>query len=168
MSQSPVQTHPSSSSSSNFQAIFHDSWKAYEQKTKKNILAHPLTSQLQSCNSPTDVLAVLYDQVTGFDPSRHSRGEDKFTKWLGPTVNVLYALATTLSEGVGLVFSPAKVIFAGAGVLLFKEFLTSDRLTDLDGDIPSSYIPRACLHTHRTSLPGYLPLLGRRFWAVGV
>ncbi|KAI0293184.1 hypothetical protein B0F90DRAFT_1764101, partial [Multifurca ochricompacta] len=38
--------------------------------------------------------------------------------WLYPTVNVLYALSATLSEGVGLVFSPAKVVFAGIGILL--------------------------------------------------
>ncbi|KAF8486910.1 hypothetical protein DFH94DRAFT_796961 [Russula ochroleuca] len=33
-------------------------------------------------------------------------------------VNVLYALSGTLGEGVGLVFSPAKVIFAGIGIPL--------------------------------------------------
>ncbi|KAF8492977.1 hypothetical protein F5888DRAFT_857450 [Russula emetica] len=40
------------------------------------------------------------------------------TKWLDPTVNVLYAFTEALGEGVGLVFSPAKAIFVGVGVLL--------------------------------------------------
>ncbi|KAH8977529.1 hypothetical protein EDB92DRAFT_2119889 [Lactarius akahatsu] len=145
MSQSRAQTHPvldlaSITSSSNFQAIFCDSWKEYEQKTKKNLLVHPLTSRLQSCNSPTDILAVLYDQVPGFDPSR--RTEDRFTKLLGPTVNVLYAFATTLNEGVGLVFSPAKVIFAGAGVLLLaaKDAVASrEALIDMFEQIESFF-----------------------------
>ncbi|KAH9165684.1 hypothetical protein EDB89DRAFT_2133058 [Lactarius sanguifluus] len=146
MSQSRAQTHPAldpastTSSSSNFQAIFCDSWKEYEQKTKKNLLAHPLTSRLQSCNSPTDILAVLYDQVPGFDPSR--RTEDRFTKWLGPTVNVLYAFAMTLNEGVGLVFSPAKVIFAGAGILLLaaKDAVASrEALIDMFEQIESFF-----------------------------
>ncbi|KAI9433551.1 hypothetical protein H4582DRAFT_987135, partial [Lactarius indigo] len=46
------------------------------------------------------------------------RDDERLTKWLNPTVNVLYAFSATLGEGVGLVFSPARVIFAGIGVLL--------------------------------------------------
>jgi len=33
-------------------------------------------------------------------------------------VSVLYAFSATLGEGIGMVSSPAKVIFAGIGVLL--------------------------------------------------
>ncbi|KAI0284495.1 hypothetical protein BC826DRAFT_1055924, partial [Russula brevipes] len=40
------------------------------------------------------------------------------TRWLDPTVNVLYAFSETLGEGVGLVFSPAKVFSVGACVLI--------------------------------------------------
>ncbi|KAH8986122.1 hypothetical protein EDB92DRAFT_1287444 [Lactarius akahatsu] len=110
------QTPSSASSSSDFQAIFHASMKEYEKKTKKELLTHPLMAQLQICNSPTDILAVLRTQVQQFEQSTST--DNKLTKWLNPTVNVLYAFSTALGEGVGLVFSPAKVIFAGAGVLL--------------------------------------------------
>ncbi|KAH9070650.1 hypothetical protein EDB83DRAFT_2550827, partial [Lactarius deliciosus] len=110
------QTPSTASSSSNFQAIFYTSMKEYEKKTKKELLTHPLMAQLQTCNSPTDILAVLHTQVQQFEQS--TSGDDKLTKWLNPTVNVLYAFSSALGEGVGLVFSPAKVIFAGAGVLL--------------------------------------------------
>ncbi|KAH9059109.1 hypothetical protein EDB87DRAFT_829598 [Lactarius vividus] len=110
------QIAPSASCSYNFQAIFYASFKAYEEKTKKDLLVHPLMAQLQTCNSPTDILAVLRTQAQHFEST--TRDDDKLTKWLNPTVNVLYAFSAALGEGVGLLFSPAKVIFAGAGVLL--------------------------------------------------
>jgi hypothetical protein len=88
-------------STSNFQAVFYASLKAYEEKTKKDLLAHPLTTQLQTCNSPTDILAVLRNQVQQFEQS--TRDDDKLTKWLNPTVNVLYAFSSVLGAGVGLV-----------------------------------------------------------------
>ena len=88
-------------STSNLQAVLYASLKAYEDKTKKDLLAHPLTAQLQSCNSPTDILAVLCNQVQNFEQS--TRGNEKLTKWLNPTVNVLYAFSSALGAGVGLV-----------------------------------------------------------------
>ena len=54
--------------------------------TKKDLLAHPLVSQLQSCESTTDILAILRDQVQEFE--KNSFGDERLTKWLGPTVNV--------------------------------------------------------------------------------
>ncbi|KAH9012678.1 hypothetical protein EDB84DRAFT_1680644 [Lactarius hengduanensis] len=105
-----------STSSSNFQSIFNAALKAYEKKTKKDLLAHPLAAQLQSCNSPADILVVLQDKVKEFDESRSA--DERLSRWLNPTIEVLYAFSATLGEGVGLIFSPAKVIFAGAGVLL--------------------------------------------------
>ncbi|KAI9432271.1 hypothetical protein H4582DRAFT_1117051 [Lactarius indigo] len=110
------QVPPAASSSSDFQAIFYAPPKSYEKKTKKDLLAHPLSAQLQTCNSPANILAVLRGQVQQFEQSTY--GDDKLTKWLNPTVNALYTFSAMLGEGVGLVFSPAKVNFAGAGVLL--------------------------------------------------
>ncbi|KAF8257564.1 hypothetical protein EI94DRAFT_1277185 [Lactarius quietus] len=75
--------------------------KEYEKKTKKDLLTHPLMAQLQTCNSPTDILAVLRTQVQQFEQSTPS--DDKITRWLNPTVNVLYAFAGVLGAGVGLV-----------------------------------------------------------------
>ncbi|KAI9459503.1 ankyrin repeat-containing domain protein [Lactarius psammicola] len=45
------------SPSSNFQLIFGAALKAYERRTKTDLLAHPLASQLQACNSPGSILA---------------------------------------------------------------------------------------------------------------
>jgi len=94
-------SHSSNASSSNFQLILNNALKAYKKRTKKDLLAHPLATQLQSCNSPTAVLALLQQQVLGSDLSRS--GDDRWTKWLDPTVNVLFALSVTVGEAVGLV-----------------------------------------------------------------
>ena len=86
--------------SSNFQAIFNASMKEYEKRTKKDLLADPLMAQLQNCNSPTDILAVLCTQV-----QQSTSGDENLMKWLTPTVNVLYACSGVLGAGVGLVSS---------------------------------------------------------------
>jgi len=75
--------------------------KAYEKRTKKDLLAHPLAVELQNCNSPCAILAILHQQIQGLDQSGSS--SDRWTKWLGPTVNVLHMLSETLGEGVSLV-----------------------------------------------------------------
>ncbi|KAH9999587.1 hypothetical protein BJV74DRAFT_794486 [Russula compacta] len=105
-----------SSSSSSFQSILTTALDAYEKRTKKKLLIHPLIAQLQSCDSPDAILTVLQQIIQQFDQSRGNYR--RLTSWLGPTVNVLYAFSATLSAGVSLVFSPAQVIFAGIGVLL--------------------------------------------------
>ena len=75
--------------------------KAYEKKTKTDLFTHPLATQLESCNSSTDILAVLQEKVNELDESR-SRTE-KLSSWLNLTLNVLYAFSATLGQGVGVV-----------------------------------------------------------------
>ena len=91
----------SSSSSSNFQLIINNALDAYKKRTQNDLLAHPLAAELQPCNTPSAILAVLQKQLQGLDQSRNS--DDRWTRWLDPTVNVLFALSATLGEGVGLV-----------------------------------------------------------------
>ncbi|KAI9443989.1 hypothetical protein H4582DRAFT_1872066, partial [Lactarius indigo] len=67
---------------------------------------------------------------------------DTLNKWFVPTVNVLYAFSASLGEGAGLVFSPAKVVFAGAGVLLMAArdvAASQDVLVDIFGRIDSFF-----------------------------
>ena len=99
MSQTPATT--AASSSSRFQAIFQAAIKSYQKQTKKDLLAHPLASPLQACDSTNAILAILQDQVREFDKS--NTGDERLTKWLGPTVNVLNAFSATISGGVSLV-----------------------------------------------------------------
>ncbi|KAI9442908.1 hypothetical protein H4582DRAFT_2194748 [Lactarius indigo] len=116
-------------SSSNFRTVFVSALREYEKKTKTDLHTHPLATQLQSCQSSTDILAVLHDKVNEFDQSRSHN--ERLSSWLGPTINVLYAFSATLGEGI---FSPAKVISAGVGVLLMaaKDVDASqDALADL-------------------------------------
>jgi hypothetical protein len=101
-------SHPSTStststttSSTNFQLIFNNALKEYERRTKNDLLAHPLAAELQDCNSPGEILSVLHQQVQELDQSPSS--DDRWTKWLDPTVNVLHTLSDTLAEGVSLV-----------------------------------------------------------------
>ncbi|KAH9046683.1 hypothetical protein EDB84DRAFT_1435334 [Lactarius hengduanensis] len=97
------------------QALFH-LLRFPEDVQETDLLAHLLAARLHSCDSPADILAVFQEQV------QESRSvDDRLTKWLDPTVNVPYAFSATLGEGV---FSPAKVIFAGAGVLLLSPSCT--------------------------------------------
>ena len=91
------------SSSSTFRPIFDNALKEYESRTKKDLLKHPLATQLQACNSPSSILALLQQQTQALNRSQSSN--DRLTKWLDPTVNVLYAFSETLGEGVGMVYS---------------------------------------------------------------
>ena len=128
-------TRPTSTSSSNFQVIFNNALKAYERRTKKDLLAHPLAAQLQDCNSHSSILIVLQQQVQELDQSQTS--DERFDQMVGSNcegslyligdprrrcqpgiprdikVSEIWILILILQ-----VFSPAKTIFAGIGVLL--------------------------------------------------
>ena len=98
-------THPTASSSSsstpNFQLIINNALDAYKKRTRNDLLAHPLSAELQSCNTPSAILAILQQQFQGVD--QFPSNDDRWTRWLDPTVNILFALSATLGEGVGLV-----------------------------------------------------------------
>ncbi|KAH9031830.1 hypothetical protein EDB84DRAFT_1578716 [Lactarius hengduanensis] len=80
-------------SSTDFGTIFGAALEAYKKQTKK------------------DVTSIPSHPAAAFDQSQSA--DEKLTKWLDPTVNVLYAFSATLGEGVGLAFPPAKTISLG-------------------------------------------------------
>jgi hypothetical protein len=93
---------PSTSTShSNFASIFNVALEKYKRRTKQDIAKHPLLPKLQSCDSPEAILSVLREQSPEFNRSQNS--DDGLTKWVTPTVNVLYSLSATLGGVVGLV-----------------------------------------------------------------
>ena len=96
-SHTPITTE----SSSNFKNIFEKALKEYNKKTKQNLIAHPLSTQLQGCDSPAAILNILQDQVDQFNQSRSA--DERLQKWLSPTINVLYAFSETLGGGIGVV-----------------------------------------------------------------
>ena len=98
MSQDPGE--PSSSTSSpNFDSIFTAALEKYKKRTKKDIAAHSLAAQIQSCDSPNAVLTVLQAQVQTFDPSPSSN--ETWKRLLDPTITVLYAFSGFVSNVTG-------------------------------------------------------------------
>ncbi len=95
------QTHPTATSSSDFQLIINNALDTYKKRTKKDLLAHPFAARLRTCDSPAAILAVLQEQVQGLDQTQ--RGDERWSKWLDPTVNVIFAFSATIGAGVGLV-----------------------------------------------------------------
>jgi hypothetical protein len=97
-----MSTAPSTSTSQpTFPSIFNAALESYKRKTKNDLASHPLLPNLQSCDSPEAVLSVLRERVPAFNQSRD--GDDGFTKWVTPTVNVLHSFSETIGQGVGLV-----------------------------------------------------------------
>ena len=93
---------PSTSTShSNFVSIFNAALETFKRKTKNDLVEHPLLPNLQSCDSPEAILTVLREQIPAF--SKSQTGDDRLTKWVAPTVNVLYSFSATIGSGVGLV-----------------------------------------------------------------
>ena len=90
--------HPMATSSSSFQLIMRDALDAYKGRTKKDLSAHPLAAQLQTCDSPREILLLLHQQIQALNQSRDTH--QRLTGFLDPTVNVLYAFAMVLGDGV--------------------------------------------------------------------
>jgi hypothetical protein len=78
--------------SSTFQSTFSDALRVYKKRTKIDLLLHSLAVRLQPCDSPRAVISVLQEQTRAIDQS--------LTNLLHPTVNVIYALSSSLQEGV--------------------------------------------------------------------
>ena len=87
--------------STNLETIFRSALTAYKKQTKQDITSHPLLAQLQTCNSPSAILAVLRALVQLINQPQNV--DNKLTKWLDPTVNVLYAFSATLGDSIGLI-----------------------------------------------------------------
>jgi hypothetical protein len=98
---SHTQSTAASSSSSNSQVIINNALDTYRKRTKNDPLTHPLAARLQACDTPAAILTVLREQIDGLDQSQ--RNAERWSKWLDPTVNVLFAFSATIGAGIGLV-----------------------------------------------------------------
>ena len=94
-------THEASSSTTNFRPIFDKALQEYKKKTGKDLTVHPLAAEIKACDSPQAILTVLEEKANELDQSRGN--DERLTKWLNPTVNILSALSATLGQGVELV-----------------------------------------------------------------
>jgi hypothetical protein len=90
-----------STSSDNFTAIFDVASIEYQRVTGKHLDTHPFAVQLDACDSPKAVSALLRTQTQAF--SRFRKGDEKLMAYLDPTINILLTFSATLGEGIGLV-----------------------------------------------------------------
>ena len=75
--------------------------KEYKKRTRKELITDPLAEEITSCDSPEAILSVLLGKANELNQSSNS--DERLTKWLTPTVNVVNALSAALGGGVGMV-----------------------------------------------------------------
>ena len=92
---------PSSTSHHEFASHFNAALESYRRKTKSDLASQPLLRILQSCDSPEAILMALRKNIPAFSESQNS--DDELTKWITPTVNVLYSFSATLGGIFGIV-----------------------------------------------------------------
>ncbi|KAN0142127.1 hypothetical protein V8E53_000589 [Lactarius tabidus] len=137
-------------SSSHFKSILDAALSEYKTKTGNDLTNNSLAKELQGCESAEAVLDIIQREAMAFDKFR--AGDKRLTKWIGPSVDVLYTISATLGQGVGMVFPSANVISAGIGVLLVaaKDVKAShDVLVDLFERV-QFFLKRLGVHTRIT------------------
>ncbi len=92
MSSSPQTSIPPS----NFKPILDATLSEYKKKTGKELLDHPIATELQRCDTVDAVLAILQDQAGAF---QQLEDDQRLMKWIGPLAQVLFAFSGTLGEG---------------------------------------------------------------------
>ncbi|KAH9980865.1 hypothetical protein BGW80DRAFT_1198993 [Lactifluus volemus] len=102
--------------SSTFLSIFDAALEEYKNGTSQDLRTHPFASQITSCDSADDILAIFQNQVDALNQAKKKC--QTLMKCLNALVPIFLVFSGVVSEGVGLTFSPAKVIFSGIGVLL--------------------------------------------------
>ena len=119
---------------SHLKSILDAALSEYKSKTGNDLKNNSLAKEIQGCESTEAVLDLIQREARAFDKFRD--GGKRLMKWIGPSVNVLYTISTTLGQGIGMVciiktirdykfiqcclqvFPVANVISAGIGGLL--------------------------------------------------
>ena len=86
---------------SNFKSILDAALSEYKKKTGKELLDHPLATEVQRCKSVDAILAILQGQAREFQ--RFRDGDQRLMKWISPVVDVLYKFSGTLGGAAGTV-----------------------------------------------------------------
>jgi hypothetical protein len=73
----------------------------YKKNTGNDLQSHPLTVELQSCDSVDDISAILQRQVNAVEKLRD--GNRGVMKWVRSSVTILCSISATLGDGAGLV-----------------------------------------------------------------
>jgi hypothetical protein len=92
-----------SSISSRSQLLFDAALQDYEKQTGTKLVNHPLSKQLETCESVESITTFFQEQAHAFSESRGSDG--RIMKSLKSAVSILFTLSdsTVLGEAIGLV-----------------------------------------------------------------
>ena len=92
-----------SSLSSSFRILFDAALQDYKDKTGNTLIDHPITRQLETCESVDTITSILQVQAQGFREFRENGG--KLMKALKSSVDALCApsISSALNEAIGLV-----------------------------------------------------------------
>jgi len=92
-----------SSSFSTFHALFNAALQDYKDKTGTSLINHPITEQLETCESVNSITAILQEQARNF--REFTENDGKLMKALNSSVDVLCApsISSALNEAIGLV-----------------------------------------------------------------
>jgi hypothetical protein len=82
-------------------SILEVSLNEYRKNTGHNLLSHPLSLELQCCNSIDGILAILQRQADTIE--RIKDGNKGLTKWITSSVKILHPLSAVLGDGAGSV-----------------------------------------------------------------
>lgn len=88
-------------STDNFTAIFNTALIEHQRVTRKRLRTHPFATQLETCQSPKDVLDLLRTQAKNF--SKFHQSDERLMVPLGRIVHILFTVSAILGEGIGLV-----------------------------------------------------------------
>ena len=73
----------------------------YKKNTGNDLHSHPLSTELQHCDSVDGILVILQRQVNTVEKLRD--GNRGIMKWVRSSVNILCSISATLGDGAGLV-----------------------------------------------------------------
>ena len=92
-------TPNTTTSSSNFTALFDVALAKYTKRTGRDLRDHPFAYMIEWCESPDAILAIFQEQSMAFDQFRN--GDPQLIKWLAPLVNGLHAISTNAVTSAG-------------------------------------------------------------------
>ena len=75
----------------------------YKKNTGNDLQSHPLSAELQCCDSIDGILTILERQADTVEKLRD--GNWGIMKWVRSSVTILCSISTTLGDGTGLVRS---------------------------------------------------------------
>jgi hypothetical protein len=87
--------------SSYLASILETALNEYRKNTGQDLIAHPLSDELQRCDSVDGILAILQRQAESLGRLRD--GNQGIMKWVRSSVNILCSISATLGDGAGLV-----------------------------------------------------------------